>query len=41
MPAFGEPEFFFEEGLRRLCQRAYDLHLVQDTNGDAMWSVNQ
>ena len=40
VPAFGEQEFFYEESLRRLRHRAHDLHLVQETNGDAMWSIN-
>jgi len=39
VPAFGEQEFFYEEGQRRLRQRAHDLHLVQDDE-DATWSVN-
>jgi len=41
VPAFGEGEFFYEEGLRRLRlrQRAHDLHLVQDYD-DTMWSVS-
>jgi KamA family protein len=38
-PAFGEQEFFFEEGLRRLQHRAHDLYLVQDLD-DTPWSVN-
>jgi hypothetical protein len=30
VPAFGEPEFFYEAGLRRLQRRAHRLHLVDD-----------
>lgn len=40
-PAFGQQEFFYEEGLSRLQHRAHDLHLVQDDkDDDTMWSVN-
>ena len=33
VPAFGEPEFFYETGLPRLMRRAHTLHPVDDGDG--------
>ncbi|MEE9126689.1 MAG: lysine 2,3-aminomutase, partial [Planctomycetota bacterium] len=40
VPAFGEPEFFYEASLRKLQRRAHHLHLVQDGGGAAAQSAN-
>ncbi len=40
VPAFGEPEFFYEASLRKLQRRAHRLHLVQDGGGAAAQSAN-
>ena len=40
VPAFGEPEFFYEAGLRKLQRRAHRLHLVQNDDGSVAQSAN-
>ncbi len=40
VPAFGEPEFFYEASQRKLQRRAHRLHLVQDGGGAAAQSAN-
>ncbi len=40
VPAFGEPEFFYEASLRKLQRRGHRLHLVQDGGGAAAQSAN-
>ena len=40
VPAFGEPEFFYEASLRKLQRQAHGLHLVQDGASIVAQSAN-